>query len=126
MKKNILDPGKSILALLLMIVSFSCQSLEEVPEGISTPQNFYKTVSQCEAAYAGSMNALFVTWGGYQNIPAFPDGQYEGTSLDFGSTSFNDLWTWHYKAISNINEVLKAVKGGSLTGNPQETIDNVV
>jgi starch-binding outer membrane protein, SusD/RagB family len=126
MKKNLLDPGKSIVALLLMIVSFCCQSLEEVPEGISTPQNFYKTVSQCEAAYAGSMNALFVTWGGYQNIPVFPDGQYEGTSLDFGVTAFNDLWNWHYKSIANINSVLKAVKSGSLAGNPQIAIDNVI
>lgn len=126
MKKNIFYPVKAIIVLFLMLAGFSCQSLEEVPDGISTPQNFYATVGQCEAAYAGSMNALFVTWGGYQNIPSFPDGQYEGTSLDFGSTSFNDLWIWHYKAIANINGVLKAVKEGSLAGNPQEAIDNVV
>lgn len=126
MKKNILHPFRSVGTLLLMIVTFSCQSLEEVPEGVSTPQNFYTTVSQCEAAYTGSMNALFVTWGGYQNIPAFPDGQFEGTSLDFGATAFNDLWNWHYKSIANINAVLKAVTGGSLAGNPQDVVDNVI
>jgi starch-binding outer membrane protein, SusD/RagB family len=126
MKKNIFYSNKSIIMLLLMMAGFSCQSLEEMPEGISTPQNFYATVAQCEAAYAGSMNALFVTWGGYQNIPAFPDGQFEGASLDFSASSFNDLWNWHYKAVANINAVLKAVKGGSLAGNSQEAIDNVV
>ncbi|WP_171037942.1 RagB/SusD family nutrient uptake outer membrane protein [Dyadobacter luticola] len=123
MKKNIIYQA---ITLLITIGGFSCQSLEEAPEGISTPQNFYATVDQCEAAYAGSMNALFVEWGGYQNIPAFPDGQFNGTSLDIASTSFNDLWSWHYKAISNVNAVLEAVKAGSLAGNPQENIDNVV
>jgi hypothetical protein len=126
MKKDIFYSTKTIIVLLLMVAASSCQSLEEVPEGISTPQNFYATTAQCEAAYAGSMNALFFTWGGYQGIPAFPDGQFEGTSLDFGSTSFNELWTWHYKAIANINAVLKAVKSGSLAGNPQDAIDNIV
>jgi hypothetical protein len=126
MKKKLLYPTRGIITLFLMIAGVSCQSLEEVPDGISTPQNFYATVAQCEAAYAGSMNALFVEWGGYQNIPAFPDGQFDGASLDFGATSFNDLWNWHYKAIANVNAVLKAVKAGSLTGTPQEDIDNVV
>lgn len=126
MKKNITYPGRSIISLLLILLGVSCQSLDEIPSGISTPQNFYTTIGQCEAAYTGSMNALFVTWGGYQNIPSFPDGQYEGASLDFGATSFNELWTWHYKSIANINEVLKAIKRGSLNGNPQDAIDNVV
>jgi len=126
MKKNILYSSKSIIALLLMIAGFSCQSLEEMPEGISTPQNFYTTVGQCEAAYAGAMNALFVTWGGYQGLPSFPDGQFEGTSLDLGVSSFNELWNWHYKSIANINSVLRAVKGGSLASNSQDVIDNVV
>lgn len=126
MKKNKSYSLKSIAALLLIVAGFSCQKLDEKPDGISTPANFYTTTGQCEAAYAGSMNALFVTWGGYQNTPVFPDGQYEGTNLDFGITSFNELWTWHYKAVANINAVLKAIKAGSLEGNSQEAIDNVV
>ncbi|OJV17200.1 MAG: hypothetical protein BGO21_07410 [Dyadobacter sp. 50-39] len=126
MKKNLSYTGSGFVAVLLFIASFSCQSLVETPEGISTPQNFYTTVAQCEAAYAGSMNALFVEWGGYQNIPAFPDGQFEGASLDIAATSFNDLWSWHYKAIANVNAVLKAVKQGSLAGNSQDDIDKVI
>lgn len=126
MKKYKIYSLQCLAVLLLVIAGISCQKLDEKPEGISTPDNFYTTPEQCEAAYTGALNALFVTWGGYQNIPTFPDGQYEGTSLDFGITSFNDLWLWHYKSIANINAVLKAVKAGSLGGNPQETIDNVV
>lgn len=105
--------------------SMSCQKLNESPESISTPSNFYRTVSQCEAAYAGSMNALWSTWSGYQNQIGLPDGQGEGASLDFGVGSFNELWNWHYKAISNVNEVLKAIKAGSLNGNPEDAIANV-
>lgn len=126
MKTTLCNPYKRILVGVLLLGGFSCQNLEEIPEGISTPQNFYTTTGQCEAAFAGSMNGLYVTWGGYQNIPAFPDGQYEGASLDFGATSFNELWTWHYKAIANVNEVLRAVKNGSLDGNPQEAIDQII
>jgi len=126
MKKNRNNFYKSVLASLLIVVGFSCQKLEEKPAGISTPSNFYSTIEQCEAAYAGSLNALYVTWGGYQNTPLYPDGQYEGASLDFGVGSYNDIWTMHYKSISNINAVLKAVKAGSLTGNSEEDIANVV
>ena len=117
---------KNVLVLLAIIFAGSCQKLDESPDGISTPANFYTTTAQCEAAYAGSLNALFQTWGGYQNIPTFPDGQYEGADLDFGVGSYNELWTWHYKSVSNINGVLKAVKSGSLAGNAPEAIDNII
>ena len=126
MKTNRISIFKCVLSLLLIIAGSSCQKLDEKPESISTPSNFYTTVSQCEAAYAGAMNSLFVTWDGYQNTPAFPDGQFEGASLDFSVGSFNELWTWHYKSINNINSVLKAVKAGSLAGNSTEDIANVV
>ena len=126
MKKNRINILRCVLSLLLILSGLSCQKLDEKPESISTPSNFYATISQCEAAYAGAMNSLFVTWDGYQNTPAFPDGQFEGADLDFGIGSFNELWTWHYKSINNINSVLKAVKAGSLAGNAEEDIANVV
>jgi hypothetical protein len=126
MKKNSIYSFKGALLLLLIMTVISCQKLTESPDAISTPSNFYSTTAQCEASYAGSMNVLFPTWGGYQNPLGFPDGQFEGASLDFSVLSFNDLWTWHYKAISNVNAVLKAVKAGSLAGNSEETIADIV
>jgi hypothetical protein len=126
MEKNNNKSWRILLVLYIAVSISACQKLDEKPEGISTPANFYTTTSQCEAAYAGSMNALFQTWGGYQGMPSFPDGQYEGASLDFGVGSFNELWTWHYKSISNINAVLKAVKAGSLAGNSTEVINNII
>lgn len=126
MKNYKMSSNAGMLLLLLCITVTSCQKLDEAPEGISTPANFYSTAGQCEAAYAGSMNALFSTWNGYQNGVAYPDGQFEDADLDFSVGSFNEVWTWHYKSISNINAVLKAVKDGSLAGNPDEVIANVV
>ena len=126
MKNYKMSSNTGMFLLLLCITVTSCQKLDEAPEGISTPANFYSTAGQCEAAYAGSMNALFSTWNGYQNGVAYPDGQFEGASLDFSVGSFNEVWTWHYKAISNINAVLKAVKDGSLAGNPDDVIANVI
>ena len=114
MKNYKMSSNGGMLLLLLCITVTSCQKLDEAPEGISTPENFYSTAGQCEAAYAGSMNALFSTWNGYQNGVAYPDGHFEDASLDFSVGSFNEVWTWHYKAISNINAVLSAVKDGSL------------
>ena len=126
MKNNIINSFKSFLILLLIVAGASCQKLQETPEGIAVPSNFYGTIAQCEAAYAGSMNTLYSTWNAYQNGVSFPDGQYEGADLDFSVGSFNEVWTWHYKAISNVNAVLKAVKAGSLAGNSTEAIANIV
>lgn len=126
MKKYIINLNTGLLIFLLGTAVTSCQKLKEAPAGISTPSSFYGTISQCEAAYAGSMNALFSTWNGYQNGVAYPDGQFEGASLDFSVGSFNEVWTWHYKSISNINAVLKAVKAGSLAGNATDAVNNVV
>ncbi len=128
MKKRSIHSFIRLVTLLLTITAVSCQKLTEHPDSISTPENFYTSPAQCEAAYAASMHALWSTWSGYQNPLGFPDGHYAGNNaiLNFGSTSYNDLWTWHYKAISNINAALKAIKGGSLEGNSDQVIADVI
>ncbi|MFN8255034.1 MAG: RagB/SusD family nutrient uptake outer membrane protein [Bacteroidales bacterium] len=106
---------KSII-LLLLFAGISCQDLTESPAGISTSQNFYATPDQCEAALTASMNDLFNTWGGYQNIfGLFPDGHHEWETLSIGSDFAADYWRAHYSAIKNINAVLKAIKNGNLS-----------
>lgn len=108
---------KNLLSITLFLVAVSsCQKLRENPEGLSTPSNFYATPAQCEAALAGSMNILYSTWGGYQNQMLWPSGEYDGASLDFSSASFNEIWQWHYRALANINAVIKAIASGSLDG----------
>lgn len=117
---------KYFLIVLSVSALSSCQKLTENPKNISTPSTFYTTVEQCEAAYTGAMQPFYTTWGGYQNLPIYPSGEFEGASLDIGITDFNDIWTMHYKSITNVNAVLKAVKAGSLEGNTTEDIDYVI
>lgn len=126
MIKSIHTTLKLSLTCLILFTWFpSCQDLTEEPLGLSTPESFYNTTAQCEAAFAASMNALFSTWGGYQNPLGLPDGQQYGSSLDYEPNSFNDFWSWHFKAISNINAVIKAVKANSLEGNPASVINDI-
>lgn len=117
----------SIIALLI-ISGVSCQKLEEEPKGLSTPDNFYTTQGQCEAAFAASMNTLYDTWSGYENVyGAFPDGQYTDVSLDYGPNYNSMYWQIHYRAISDINAVLKAVtKRNSLGPTDPDIINNVI
>lgn len=114
--------------VLLLIFGASCQKLDESPKGVSTPDNFYTTPGQCEAAFAGSMDNLYTAWSGYENVyGAFPDGQYTNVDLAYGANYNSEFWQIHYRAISNINAVLKAVvKRGSLIPNDPDVINNVI
>ncbi|MBN8851551.1 MAG: hypothetical protein BGO55_04550 [Sphingobacteriales bacterium 50-39] len=103
----------------------SCQKLKETPESSLTPDAFYSTPAQCEAALTGSMSFLYSTWNGYNATPSWPDGQQDGASLAFTSTSFNVHWQWHYKAIANINPVIKAIKAGKLSSYPADVVNSV-
>jgi hypothetical protein len=127
MKKNKTTIVKSSIVLLLIIISgISCQKLKEEPQGILTPVSFYATPAQCEAAFSGSMNALFTTWGGYIGVPPWPDGQMDGAALGFSPTSNVQYWQWHFKAIANINPVLKAIKAGSLSKYSEADVADIV
>lgn len=117
---------KSSMALLL-ILAVSCEKLDENPKGLSTSKNFYTTPTQCEAAFASSMNTLYNAWSAYNAfLGGLPDGQFEGASLAFGPDAFADYWRVHYAAIKDINAALMAVKGGSLTPNSEEVINNII
>ncbi|WP_455637392.1 RagB/SusD family nutrient uptake outer membrane protein [Parabacteroides sp.] len=123
MKCNIIL--RSIIGFLLMGM-VSCAELTENPEGVLTPNNFYTTIQQCESALVGSIGALINTWGGYNNgTPPWPDGQQPG-SLGFSPTSYTDHWAWHYKAINNINPVIKSIKDGRLSTENKTDVDNVL
>jgi starch-binding outer membrane protein, SusD/RagB family len=119
---------KRYSALLLFGTVVACQSLDEDPEGFVGPNNFYTTVAQGEAALTGSMNQLWDYWSGYSygygNF--INDDQLLDGDLVIGENYGNDLWTIHYKALNNINGVLKAVKAGSIKGVEQTEIDPLI
>lgn len=127
MKSNKINLFKSLILLLLIITGTSCLNLTEEPEGKLTPANFYQTPAQCEAAFSGSMNALYSTWDGYTGDGFLPNGQnaWPYTGLGYGATSNNQFWQWHFKAIANINPVLKAIKEGSLESYPEDQVADI-
>ena len=112
-------------AALLLVAAAGCQSLDEEPEGFVSPSNFYTTIGQGEAALTGSMNQLWDYWSGYSyGYGNFVhDDQLLDGDLNIASNYGNDLWNIHYRALNNINGVLRAVKGGSIVGVDQADID---
>ncbi len=127
MKKYKINLFKSFILLLLTIAGTSCQDLTEAPEGKLTPETFYETPAQCEASFTASMNALYTTWSGYTADGFFPNGQnaWPNTSLGYEPTANNQFWQWHYKALSNINPVLKAIKAGNLSKFPADQVADI-
>ena len=116
---------KKYSAGLLLMATVACQSLEEDPQGFVSPGNFYTTIGQGEAALTGSMNQLWDYWSGYSyGYGSFiHDDQLLNGDLNITSDFANDLWNIHYRALNNINGVIRAVKGGSIKGIDQAEID---
>jgi hypothetical protein len=117
MKKNSMNLNKWILSLLtIFTVASSCKKLEETPKSFVTPENFYTTPSQVEAAFAAAMNNLWDYWGGYgYGMGAFVnDDQLDGGDLVIPRNHASDLYNRHYAAILNLNTAMAAMKKGSL------------
>lgn len=112
--------------IAFLAVFASCKKLDEAPKSFVTPEKFYTTPSQVEAAFASSLNYLWDYWGGYgYGMGNFiHDDQYDGGDLVIGRNFGSDLWNRHYQAIANLNNAIAAVKKGSLgSATPQATID---
>jgi hypothetical protein len=127
--------NKTWPGLALILICFTaCEDLTEKPVGIATPNTFYSSILQSEAALAGAMAPL---WGWYVSN-SYGDGsgiggtfanddQMEGGDLTIGEGHATNLWTGHYRSITNINSLLDAVLNkGSLSKFPQDEVDQVV
>ena len=125
---KILNSIKKYSAGLVLVATVACQSLDEDPKGFVSPDNFYTTIGQGEAALTGSMNQLWDYWSGYSyGYGSFiHDDQLLDGDLNITSDFGNDLWNIHYRALNNINGVIRAVKGGSIKGVDQAEIDVLI
>src|SRR5690554_2936140 len=125
--KKILYSLKTGMAVLLISLT-ACQDLTEEPVGFVSPETFYKTVAQGEAALVASMNELWDYWAGYSWGSRFflHDDQLLGGDFNITPGFANEVWDMHYRAINNINGVIRAVKGGSISGAEQEDVDALV
>lgn len=129
----------SIIALFFSttILSGSCVKLTEVPEGTLSPENFYKTQGDLEAAVTALYAPLY---GGYQGFDADNVHLLAGGAEDIGlilwadeyamfetlkplprsSTAFA-VWSQFYKSISNANTLIANLAG--VKGISQDKLD---
>ena len=114
------------VALTLMVNVTSCLDLTEAPENTLIPETFYQDIRQCEAALTGSMSALIDTWGGYNEGMGYTDGQRDGGGFGYTSSYANDVWTMHWRAISNINPVIKSINAGTLGDESQSAVNDLL
>src|SRR5690606_21676487 len=98
MKTNINYTRAFTVLLILLAFTFSCKKLDEQPSSAVTPEEFGKSVSQIETAYAGSMNYLWNYWEGYGYAysPFINDDQLNNGNLDIPANNGDDLWRAHY------------------------------
>ncbi|MEP7257422.1 MAG: RagB/SusD family nutrient uptake outer membrane protein [Flavitalea sp.] len=120
----------AILAMALFTIASSCnKSLTETPISFVSPDQFYTSPEQVEAAYAASMGQLWNKYGGYSDpfgAVFVNDDQSYGGDLVISSNFGDEAWRIHYVALRNINAALEAIQKGSLTGTSQEVIDELV
>lgn len=116
--------------MMALLIGFtSCQDLTEEPVGFVGPSTFYSTVAQGESALTASMNHLWNYWGGYSYGYDYfrHDDQLLDGDLNISPTYANAVWDMHYRALNQINGVLRAVlKEESIKGVPQEDVDALV
>lgn len=116
----------SLLLIALLCLLSSCKKLDETPKSFVTPDKFYTTPGQVEAAFAAAMNQLWDYWSGYGYGQGtfVNDDQLDGGDLVIGHNWGSDLWNRHYAAIANLNSAIAAMKKGSLgTTVPQAASD---
>lgn len=117
MNKIIIYLKKPVFCFITLItIVTSCKKLDETPKSFVTPENFYTTPGQVEAAFAASMNNLWDYWGGYGYGQGtfVNDDQLDGGDLVISRNHGSDLWNLHYKSILNLNSAIAAMKKGSL------------
>lgn len=121
----------NIYALTLTVLLTSlvgCKSLEENPASFVTPENFYTSKAQVEAAFASSMNSLWSAWDGYSYGfgPFVNDDQIYGGDLNISISQGDGLWKAHYEALLNINNPISAIQKGNLRGADDATVKQLL
>ncbi|HEY9487124.1 MAG TPA: RagB/SusD family nutrient uptake outer membrane protein [Chryseosolibacter sp.] len=125
---------KLIFSFLIVVVASSCGDLlDETPKDFISPQNFYETEKDLEAALSGVYQTMWVrdlqcTYYNYINLHtdyASARGSYTSVgNFDkvLGSDTYdrlNSFWRYHYMRINRANVVLER---GPQVGNIAENV----
>ena len=125
MKKKIDSLLRCFIVPAIVMLAITCKSLDEEPISSVSPAAFGNSVLQIEAAYTSSLNYLWDYWGGYgyTHFVWVNDDQLTGGDLNIAADHADNLWTAHYAALLNINNALRSIAKGNVTGESQETLD---
>lgn len=104
-----------LISGVFLLLGIGCVNLEEEPIDFPSPENFYGTVGQIEAALTGSMGNIYSLWGGYSyGWGPFHDDHAYGRNLVFSASHGNSVWSRHYRAIGILNSVVAALNEDKL------------
>lgn len=129
------------LMLVSALILSGCNKveLEESPEGILSPDSFFRTADDFEAMLAGGVyrplytpwsgfgfNAIFVLTGGGEDIglnqirfQAFDRLEADGITGEMA-----DMWAQLYRSISNANTVIGSIEKGRQAGVSEDILKN--
>lgn len=125
MKKRFLNIFKLVMIWsVFLLLTTRCVKLEETPMDFTSPQNFYQSVGQVEAAFASSMERIFgywrfYDWMGYPEY-VYNDDQLNGGNLAVGDGTGNSVWRNHYKSIADLNPAINALNEDKLKNSATE------
>ncbi|HET7179618.1 MAG TPA: RagB/SusD family nutrient uptake outer membrane protein [Chryseosolibacter sp.] len=122
----------NILVVAMFFACGGCMDLTETPQSSLSPETFYSSPAQVEAAFAASMDHVWCQWCnnysyGWQFF-ADDDQIVAGSrgDLNIGTDHAWELWEAHYKALLDVNTALKAVMDGHVQDADEETLDLLV
>lgn len=124
---------KIIIFLATFFTAGGCMDLTETPQSSLSPETFYSSAAQVEAAFAGSMDHVWCQWCnnysyGYQHFVnddqmiAWGDRGYLNIPINHGL----ELWQGHFRALLDVNTALKAVLNGQVQDATDETISHLI
>lgn len=129
-----------LLTTFSLIVFSACVDLEEVPEGVLSPESFFKTESDFDAALIGITAPMWQAWSGYTfdwGMMAIPGGgaddvgssadgfaPFERFNPDPNSSLVAGAWKIHYSVIGNANALIS--NADNADGIPVEKLQELV
>jgi len=123
------------LLFFSMVLFLTCfigceKALEEKPKSLVSPSNYYKSVDQITLVFAHCIDNFYGYWSGqfpWVNRTTFMHCDQERHGhLVIAENTGSAMWSAHYNAIMNLNNVIKALKEGNLEGESQETVDELM
>ncbi len=128
-----------LLTTFSLIVFSGCVELEEIPEGTLSPESFFITEADFDAALIGITAPMWQAWDGYTfdwGMMAIPGGgaddvgstadgfaPFERFNPDPNSGLVTSAWRIHYATIGNANALITSADNADFS---QEKVDQLV